>query len=493
MSGRVSALAAVRGVALVALGAAAVLGAGRATSSVVFSQPGDRSIAGPHGTPTTRPVQTSVLVCPGPERLGVPGAAAAAQTVRVRTSLPSAGTSGAAATGAGSVQALALPGSSAVATATRAGQSAAASVRTPSGVLVAGIGSLAPGVVAGQDSLMRSGASAGLELTACGPARQESWLVAGGPQAGRIGRLVLVNPGANAVSADVSVLTPTGTVASPSGHGVLVPARSRRVLIVNAIAPSAVAPVVHVVATGGTVYAALGDSWLDGTIPRGGELTTATTAPATQQLITGVSTGGPTTLRVAVPGTNDAVVQARVLTSKGPKGVRHAVTRVAAGRTGDIDLSDLPAGTYAVQVQADVPFVAAVQAQHDDGKRSSDLAWTPAAAPLGRLAGATLPSGDPGIASTLVLAATGAAGRAQVSTVDALGRLTRHTVHILADGIATVPLGSAVSVWVDAVHGSVHGGVIARGAAPGSPLVSAVPLAPLILTQQVTPITQVGP
>lgn len=488
-----SVLGAVRGLLVVAVGAGAVLGAGHLSSSLVFTDPADARITTPRGVSATQPVRASIVLCPGPERLGVTGGASAAQSVRVRTALPPIAVRPVARAGStGSTQAVTLPGQARLAVALRPGDSTVQVIGTPRGALVSGTGSSAPGLVAGQAATVTFGGAAGLSITACGTARRGSWLLAGGPQPGRIGRLVLVNPGANAVSADLSVLSANGVVDSPSGHGLLVPPRSRRVLVVNSIAPSAVAPVVHVVATGGVLYAALGDAWLDGTVPRGAELTTASARPARTQLVTGVAASGATSLRVAVPGAKDAVAQVRVLSAQGPRGVRHAVTRVPAGSTRDIDLSDLPRGWYAVQVRADVPVVAAATTRHDAGRSASDMSWIPAAPPAGALAGATLPA-DHAVASTLVLAAPGPPSTASVTTVDADGAVSTRSIAVPASGLRTVPLGGAASVWVHTLSGAVHAAVVGRGTAKGSALVSAEPLEPLALTERVVPATQVGP
>jgi hypothetical protein len=117
---------------------------------------------------------------------------------------------------------------------------------------------------------------------------------------------------------------------------------------------------VQVNAQGGEVAAVLSDTWLDGVIPRGGDDVVPVAAPASEQVIAGVSIVGLATLRVAVPGDNEAVVESRVLTPTGPRALPSGgVTRVAGHSTKDIDLGSLPPGAYAVQVRADVPVVAA--------------------------------------------------------------------------------------------------------------------------------------
>src|SRR6185436_9592728 len=111
--------------------------------------------------------------------------------------------------------------------------------------------------------------------------------------------------------------------------------------------------------------------------------------PAREQVMVGLPIDGRATLRVAVPGDVEAVVQARVLTLAGPRGLpADAVTRVAGHSTRDIDLSALPPGAYGVQVRADVPVVAsAVADRRGPPGTPSDLAWSGASPPIRTLAG----------------------------------------------------------------------------------------------------------
>ena len=185
---------------------------------------------------------------------------------------------------------------------------------------------------------------------ACAPATAQSWLVGGGAEPGRRERVVLANPGPNPVTVDLDVLGTTGPVQSPNGRGIVVGAHDRAVVLLDAIAGTESAPVVHVTVQGGEVAAVLNDTWLDGVIPRGGDDAVPVVGPARQQVIAGVAIDGRAAVRVAVPGESEAVVQTRVLTSRGTEAIpADGVVRVPGGSTRDIDLSALPPGAYAVR------------------------------------------------------------------------------------------------------------------------------------------------
>ena len=155
-----------------------------------------------------------------------------------------------------------------------------------------------------------------------------------------------------------------GPVPSPNGRGVVVAPYGRTVVLLDAIAGQENVPVLHVVASGGEVAAVLDDTWLDGVVPRGGDDAAPAAAPAREQVVPAVRVDGAASVRVAVPGADEAVVQTRVLTAGGPRPVpRDAVVRVAGHSSRDIDLSALPRGAYAVQVRADVPVVAAAMVE----------------------------------------------------------------------------------------------------------------------------------
>jgi hypothetical protein len=361
--------------------------------------------------------------------------------------------------------------------------------------LIAGIGAVAPGTVATQRSWVKVGDNRGLVTAACTPAAASSWLIAGGAEPGRRERLVLTNPGPNPVTVDLTVLGVKGPVQSPNGRGLVVGPYSRTVVLLDAIAGSEPSPVVHVSTQGGEVAAVLNDTWLDGVVPRGGDDAVPVAAPAREQVIAGVAIAGRATLRIAVPGDDEAVVQSRVLTSSGPRALpADGVTRVAGHSTRDIDLSSLPPGWYAVQVRTDVPVVAAAMVDRRGATGApSDLAWSGASASIRTLAGMALhwPE-DNGLGERLDIAATTEPASVLVTTVLTDGQVSTKVVAIGADSVSTLSLVGATSVWVTPRTGVVRAAVVTWANDASGTMLSVTPMADLTLTATSSPLRELG-
>ena len=93
---------------------------------------------------------------------------------------------------------------------------------------------------------------------------------------------------------------------------------------------------------------------------------------------------------LAVPGTEETVVQARALTKDGPVAVPgDGVVRVPGGTVREVDLSTMPAGAYAIQIRADHPIVAGVMSERRP-KATAGLTRATAIARL-RIAGNNAP------------------------------------------------------------------------------------------------------
>lgn len=497
---------AVRAVLVAGVGAGLVLGAGQVTTDVqLTAAPGNADTQ--TTTPQPEPIDSSAVVCPGPEARGVDGVPAWSQTVGVSALTAPADVlpRDARPSGAGGLALRQLPGHGTATTLDTRGQSAQPQLSSATSLLLSGTGALAPGLVASQSALVTSGTHRMLSLTACTAPGSDEWLVGGGAGAGRQEYVVLSNPGPNALTVDLQVLGAHGPVDSPNGHGIVVAPYGRTVVLLDSIAGEENSPVVHVTAQGGDVVAALADSWLDGTVPRGGDTTSPAAPPAKDQVIPALSRGaGPAgaTVRVAVPGDTEAVVQVRVLTDKGPRRVKHDVTRVPAHSVADIDVADLPAGTYAVQVQADEPVVAGAWAERRDKSGApADFAWMPAAGPVTSLAGLPLQPHPPGsgtvkaptVSSSLVLSTVGDPATVQVTTVGRNGKILRtSSVKVGTDSSTVTQLGDAASVWVQPLHGRVRAGIVATASTKDGGLVAEAPLNQLPLTHVPTPIRQVG-
>ena len=433
----------------------------------------------------TSTVRSSQLVCPGPELKGLAGlddlpvdvtVAAAAAPVRALTglSLPrdagaftiaglAAGSKGVSGTARG------------VVASTTASDAAARSVR--------GSQSLAPGLAAAQSWLVDKGDQRGLGMAPCGRPTADAWLLAGGGAPGRQERLVLTNPGDNPVTVDLTLHGAKGPVSSPNGKGVVVPSRGRTTVLLDSISGTETSPAVHVVTHGGSVHAVLNDFWLDGSIAAGSEDAVATAAPSRNQVIAALPYDGKGTLRVAVPGDGEAVVQARALTNTGPKALPGGgVVRVAGGTVRDISIDGLPIGVYGLQVRADVPVVAAAFApRRPDTDKPGDFAWSSSSEPVLGVAGTPVTRREFGtgiLGQAVVITSTGAGANVEVVMTDAAGTASSRRLDLAADTATRVDVGEATSVWVHrlAGKGQVRAGLVAVGRDDTGQVVSAMPL-----------------
>lgn len=486
-----------RSLAVAAAGTGLVLGATYLATPLNLAQ---GTSPGPALTAHTEPIAAAETICPGPEALGVAGlkdsltqAASVTAVAAPAASLPGWFAVG---KGAGSLTISGLPsGGKWGAAATVRGQVVTGQISRAQSALIAAAGAVAPGTIATQRSWVKVGDNRGLVTAACMPAAASSWLIAGGAEPGRRERLVLTNPGPNPVTVDLTVLGVKGPIQSPNGRGLVVGPYARTVVLLDAIAGSERSPVVQVSAQGGEVAAVLNDTWLDGVVPRGGDNAVPVAPPAREQVIAGVAINGRATLRVAVPGDNEAVVESRVLTPKGPIALpANGVTRVAGHSTKDIDLSSLPPGWYAVQVRADVPVVAAAMVDRRLAAGApSDLAWSGASAPISTLAGMALHGpAFKGLTERLDVAATTEPASVLVTTVRSDGRVSTKEVAIGADSVSTLSLVGATSVWVTPRTGLVRAAVVTWASDARGVVLSVTPLADLTLTAISSPLRELG-
>jgi hypothetical protein len=482
---------AVRAFATLAVGAGLVVAADQV--------PGTYSVGAPvapvvERAPELVPVTSVSLTCPGPETEGLPGIAPVAGTSTVAAALaPAEALQGITLpAGPGALQVRAMPGAAVLGTSDQRTRGVSAGLRGTTVAEVAASGSLAPGLAALQTWVQTEGDDRALVAAPCTPAKADLWLVGGGGESTRREHITLANPGANPVSADVTVLGTAGPLPSANGQDLTVPPHGRVTLLLDALVGPEKTPVVHVEATGGLVTAVLEDSWIEGAVGRGAGDAVPSADPSTEQVVPAAFLGGPARLRVAVPGPEEAVVQARMLTAEGTRPLPgEGVVRVPGGSVRDIDLSSLPAGAYAVQVRADHPVVAgAMLERRGDGTGQSDFAWTTSTAPIPVVAGTPLPDGFRGL---LMLVAAGDQARATVVTVSPTGAVASKDVTVPADGLSVVDLSGAGQVWVRQTSGTLRAGVSLSldEKAAGTPLFSIVPLGPSAVSATQVPVREV--
>lgn len=443
------------------------------------------------GPDVSRAVTRSTLICPGPETVGVKGVdatTAVAPTV-VRVASPphdllgptTAGAAGSVAAGAiGGSGALAFPGFTGPGVVTTQTNEARS-------ILLSGKGSLAPGLAAAQSTLVITGDQRGLSTSSCQAPSAETWLVGGGGEPGRRGRVVLTNPSPNGVTVDLEVYGAKGEVRSTAARGIVVPARTRTVVLLDAIAPGERSPVIHVVASGGLVAASLNDTWLDGTTPVGADDVVGTT-PGTRLVVAGVTASGGAGSLVLRVGALDreAVVRLRLLGVEGPIAapVNNGVVRVKAHRVRDVDLSAIPPGDYGIELTANVPVVAGAELRPPaaSGTARRDLSWTAAEPSVQTLAGVPLGSTVAPWAFRLLLSASARDAQVDVVTVAADGTQAEQPVTVAAGTTVAVPMKApAVSAWLRVRSGAVAAALATTYADPTGVMQSVAPLTATVL------------
>lgn len=454
-------------------------GAAVALVHVVTTQPLELDLVAATGQ-VQAPVAGTALatraaaVCPGPELTGIPGL----PDVRVKGTV-----SVAAAPAEALPDATSGPGRLAATSGTKTllsldSRPAAQTVRLPAedAVRLIGEGSMAPAVAGTQEWRLEGEDLRGLATTPCGAGAGDLWLLGGGAGPGRLERLVMTNPGDNPVTADVTIHGAGG----PIGDAVVqtVAPGGRVSLLLDARAGSEEQPAVHVRASGGGVYATLTDTWVSGSTALGAETVAPTAAPATVQVMPAAALGtGPASLRVAVPGDQEAVVRLSVLARDGLVPLTgETVLTVGGGSVADLPIEGAPEGTYAVVVRSDVPVVAAVLSQVGDGSAPSDFAWSVASGGVSSVAGSAL-AASPSIGRELRLISTGGSSAAEVTVViEGMPRTRR--VDLLTDRLATVPIDGATAVWVERLGGSgvLRGMVLSTSGDGPERLVSSMPL-----------------
>ncbi len=324
-------------------------------------------------------------------------------------------------------------------------------------------GAAAPGLAVGQLTRSTVDAVRGLLGTRCSTAGGDMWFVGSGSVVGQRGRVYLSNPEAAPAVVDVTLYGPDGAIPAPAGRGIAVAAGTQKVTLLDALAPGTRVFAVHVHARTGRIAAAVRDQQIDGLTPRGADWLPEAAPPARRQLVAGVVSGtGERVLQVVAPGESDAIVKLQLVTETGaftPSGLD--VLEVKAGSVATVDLAPY-AGTdpVAVWLDSDVPVTAGVLARATGTGALTDIAYTAAGRPLTPSTPGAVPEvrTGSGIASTLLLATSGAAATVRVAPLPpATGTPQEVTVparsQVVLD-LATVSTASGFSVSVVPLRGS---------------------------------------
>lgn len=458
------------------LGALATAAAGVFVVSAAVSQPvtldgraEDSGESAVQRTDQQVPIGAAALWCPGPEQQGLAEATVSEvdQRVTVRAMAPPRAALGAEFGEPAAGELTLRAEGAAVRASDERGRYVEQQISTADPGELLATGGLAAGVAGAQLWLGDQEQRAGLALTGCGPALDSAWLLAGGQETGRAERLVLINPGRAPISVEVQVLGDGRSAVAAADSEIALEPGERRIVLLDALAPGAVAPAVQVSATGGPVTAYLGDRWLEGTTDLGWELSGPTGDPATTHVLAGVraTEAAPTVLRVAVPGAESAVVQLRALTDEGSVDLPTDVTLLPGEQSTDIEIDDLPSGTSGLVVDSDEPVVVSAQLSTSASTQGRmDIAWAPSSSPIEGLAGTVLPQpGDeesPAVGYRLhVVSPEGAAVTVYRTGPD--GEVSSDELEVAPGAATQLALSAADGVWVEAEEGQAYAAVTA--------------------------------
>ncbi|PZF81767.1 hypothetical protein C1I92_19690 [Jiangella anatolica] len=323
---------------------------------------------------------------------------------------------------------------------------------------VTGQGTLAPGLAAEQSLMLQEVDLRGVSTASCTAPRREHWFVGASAEVGRRGRLILANPTDVPAVVDVELWDEAGVVDAPGTQDIGVPARSQRILLVDALAGGAVTTAVHVQSSQGRVTAALEVRETAEITPQGMTYVPASVAPRRELLIPGVPGSGQRNLRVVAPGDTDAIVSLQILGVDGAYSpVDQDVITVTAGTVADIPL-DTGVDPAGIRLESDEPITASIRVVQTTEGGLPDVAYTSASEPLTGPTPALLSRP----ASTLLLS----------SVITTTSRVTVRT--LAADGtVATeepleLPAGATVAVPLTAAGDAANATVVVVPESPGS-------------------------
>ncbi|MBI1351160.1 MAG: hypothetical protein GC156_08580 [Actinomycetales bacterium] len=231
-------------------------------------------------------------------------------------------------------------------------------------IMAYGNDGLAPGLVADQWGRDPAGRGRGMASTACAPAGSEFWFVGGGAIAGRVTRIVLVNPDPTAAVVDVIVRGENGIIDAPAGMGLVVKGEDRLVVRLDVLAPGVAATAVQVIARTGRVGAAVDDEQRSGLANVGTDWVPRAAPPATKVYVPGIVNGaGARVLSVAAPGGDDAIVNVRIITADGTYApAERARIEVPADTVVALDMAPvLNKEPATLELTSDVPIVAGMR------------------------------------------------------------------------------------------------------------------------------------
>ncbi|TDE96125.1 hypothetical protein EXU48_07785 [Occultella glacieicola] len=235
-----------------------------------------------------------------------------------------------------------------------------------------------------------SGDLRGLTASECQAPSSSIWLVGGATELGSSARLTLTNPGDTPVAASVDIWGAAGQVSA--GNPILVgPGAAESILLESLSLEPRMA--VRVTADGGRLTAEIQDSALNGVVPAGTDVVTASADPGPDLTIGPVplpeadpTAPEPSVVRLANPNESPTTATVSLLGADGEEVLAGTEDMILeAGSVVDVSLAGIPAGSWTVRVRADQPVTGAamitrlgVAGELDPDQPVLDRAWVPA-------------------------------------------------------------------------------------------------------------------
>lgn len=229
------------------------------------------------------------------------------------------------------------------------------------------------------------GADRGLSMASCPRPSSSQWFAGVDSSAAGVAELVLLNADAQDAAVDVAVYGPQGRLAAPGSRGIVVAARSSRVVPLGPLFSAAQPVSLQVSTSAGRVAAMVRQRVLRGDRTAGADWLPPTTEPASAVVIPGLPSGkGRRDLVVVNPGERTASVALQVLGADGASAVLGLETLqlppgtsrvVPLGRV----LAEAPVGLRLISEQK---VTAAVIADNGGDAEASDISTQVATTPL---------------------------------------------------------------------------------------------------------------
>ena len=362
---------------------------------------------------------------------------------------------------------------------------AVTTVPVQGGVVISASGSMARGLEAEQVT------GDGKMAVRCDAPGTDFWFAGPGVFTAPRIYLYLMNPGSQPADVNVQAFTDAGPLVGSTDSGVAVAPHAMAVQSLSTMMHGARAMALHVRTSVGQVVAAVEE--VTGSAHSGAWLP-ASASPATRVVLPGMPlTAGTRQLFVTVPGSQDAHITLRAITTKGsyvPTG--GGGLDVPGGSVAQLSLTSLSAIAGALEVSANVPVTATMLVPGGPaGTPGAFTAASPAIQEQGVAAGNV--SGG-GLASALVLSAPGHAAVARVTQIAAgssAQAAASTVVQIPAQHSVVEKLGHksashgtafAVIITVQPGSGPLYAGRVISASGKGGALQSILPVASALTT-----------